>query len=65
MKKTSYGLSVMLLVTVSMTFMHAAQAVVIDFESATIGTDQTANYIEDGFRPLPAMESEAKAGSPR
>ncbi len=50
MKKTSYRLSVMLLVTVSMTFMHAAQAVVIDFESATIGTDQTANYIEDGFQ---------------
>ena len=50
MIKTSYGLAAMLLVTVSMTFMHTAQAVVIDFESATVGTDQTTNYMEDGFR---------------
>lgn len=34
----------------SLLFVYTAHATVIDFESATLGTDQTNNYIEDGFR---------------
>lgn len=40
----------MLLWVGCMALVPTAQAVVIDFESATIGTNQTASYLEDGFR---------------
>ncbi|MCU7851533.1 MAG: PEP-CTERM sorting domain-containing protein [Candidatus Thiodiazotropha sp. (ex Monitilora ramsayi)] len=50
MIKIPKGMAAILLLAGSMALIPAAQAVVIDFESAIIGTDQTANYFEDGFR---------------
>jgi hypothetical protein len=50
MKMITNLLTLLLFVMVNMTYMQTAGAVVIDFESAPLGTDQTATYLEDGFR---------------
>ncbi|MCU7844520.1 MAG: hypothetical protein KZQ93_11840 [Candidatus Thiodiazotropha sp. (ex Monitilora ramsayi)] len=50
MKMTTNGLAALLLVVVTTAFIQTAGAAIIDFESAALGTDQTSNYLEDGFR---------------
>jgi hypothetical protein len=50
MKMTAIRIAALSLIAITMTFLRTAGAVIIDFESAPLGSDQTANYFEDGFR---------------
>ncbi len=50
MKTTVSRFAALSLIAITMTFMQSAGAVIIDFESAPLGADQTASYYEDGFR---------------
>jgi hypothetical protein len=50
MKKSNDVLIALVLFAAGMTCLQSAGAAIIDFESAALGTDQTATYVEDGFR---------------
>jgi hypothetical protein len=50
MSKTVSQVAALWLFAIVMTCTQSAWAVVIDFESAPIGTDQTSIYLEEGFR---------------